>query len=107
MASRIFELSKIEIAASEATAPEAIDPVNWTLAENILQELAAGFPLVDPLRELTPRFDVAEIKASGVALPEVDARYRTLVEQIPAVVFMAFLDKGIGEAYVSPQVEAI
>ena len=38
-------------------------------------------------------------------MPEVDARYRTLVEQIPAVVFMAYLDKGIGEAYVSPQIE--
>ena len=38
-------------------------------------------------------------------MPEVDARYRTLIEQIPAVVFMAYLDKGIGEAYVSPQIE--
>ena len=36
----------------------------------------------------------------------VDARYRALVEQIPAVVFMAYLDEGIGEAYVSPQIEA-
>jgi PAS domain-containing protein len=35
------------------------------------------------------------------------ARYQTLIEQIPAVVFMAFLDKGVGEAYVSPQIEAI
>lgn len=39
-------------------------------------------------------------------LPHVDARYRALIEQIPAVVFMAYLDKGIGEAYVSPQIEA-
>jgi PAS domain S-box-containing protein len=36
----------------------------------------------------------------------VEAKYRALVEQIPAVVFMAYLDKGIGEAYVSPQIEA-
>jgi PAS domain S-box-containing protein len=35
-----------------------------------------------------------------------EARYRALVEQIPAVIFMAYLDKGIGEAYVSPQIEA-
>jgi PAS domain S-box-containing protein len=35
------------------------------------------------------------------------ARYQTLVEQIPAVVFLAFLDRGIGEAYVSPQIETI
>lgn len=37
--------------------------------------------------------------------PNVEARYRALVEQIPAVVFMAYLDEGIGEAYVSPQIE--
>jgi PAS domain S-box-containing protein len=35
-----------------------------------------------------------------------DARYRALVEQMPAVVFMAYLDQGIAEAYVSPQIEA-
>jgi PAS domain S-box-containing protein len=39
-------------------------------------------------------------------LPNVDAMYRALVEQIPAVVFMAHLDRGIGEAYVSPQIQA-
>ena len=36
----------------------------------------------------------------------MEAKYRALVEQIPAVVFMAYLDKGIGEAYVNPQIEA-
>jgi PAS domain S-box-containing protein len=35
-----------------------------------------------------------------------ETRYRALVEQIPAVVFMASIDKGIGDAYVSPQIEA-
>ena len=47
--------------------------------------------------------------SQGVAdaeLPNLEARYRALVEQIPAVVFMAYLDRGIGEAYVSPQIEA-
>ena len=44
--------------------------------------------------------------SSSHAAHSVDARYRALVEQIPAVVFMAYLDKGIGEAYVSPQIEA-
>ena len=29
-----------------------------------------------------------------------------MLEQIPAVVFMAYLDRGISEAYVSPQIEA-
>ena len=39
--------------------------------------------------------------------PNLQARYQTLIEQIPAVVFMAALDEGIGEAYVSPQIEAM
>jgi PAS domain S-box-containing protein len=36
-----------------------------------------------------------------------DARYRALVEQIPAVVFLAPMEGGLSEAYVSPQIEAI
>ena len=49
-----------------------------------------------------------EMPAFGeVPFSNVEARYRTLVEQIPAVVFMAYLDRGIGEAYVSPQIEAM
>jgi len=39
-------------------------------------------------------------------VPILEARYRTLLEQMSAVVFMAYLDRGIGEAYVSPQIEA-
>jgi len=38
-------------------------------------------------------------------LPTIQDRYRVLVEQIPAVVFMASMEGGIGEAYVSPQIE--
>jgi PAS domain S-box-containing protein len=40
-------------------------------------------------------------------LPSIEDRYKALVEQIPAVVFMAILDGGISEAYVSPQVERV
>jgi PAS domain S-box-containing protein len=36
-----------------------------------------------------------------------EARYRTLVEQLPAVTFMAALDGGISEMYVSPQIEVL
>lgn len=45
--------------------------------------------------------------AGDDALPTMDARYRILVEQIPAVVFMAFIDGGLSEAYVSPQIEGV
>jgi PAS domain S-box-containing protein len=64
-------------------------------AEAILSELAGVF------------FQSAEADAESQAQSlNVEARYRAIVEQIPALVFMANLDKGIGEAYVSPQIEA-
>lgn len=52
---------------------------------------------------------LASEKATTRAIqpPDVAARYRTLVEQIPAVIFMAFLDQGLSEAYVSPHVETV
>jgi len=37
----------------------------------------------------------------------LEARYRTLVEEIPAVTFMAALDEGVSELYVSPQIEKL
>jgi PAS domain S-box-containing protein len=36
-----------------------------------------------------------------------EARYRALIEQIPAVTFMASLEGGLSDVYVSPQVEAL
>jgi PAS domain S-box-containing protein len=68
-------------------------------AERILTDLAGVFfkGTQDGMKSGTPSKD------SGSSL---EARYRTLLDQIPAVVFMAYLDEGIGEAYVSPQIEA-
>jgi PAS domain S-box-containing protein len=43
---------------------------------------------------------------SDAQAPNMEAKYRALLEQIPAVVFMAYLDRGISEAYVSPEIEA-
>src|SRR6185295_15542361 len=36
-----------------------------------------------------------------------EARYRTLVEQIPAVTFMAMLGQGRNEIYISPHIETM
>ena len=74
-------------------------------AESILQHLASAFPLVNSI-SFPPHLRYFSSE-SDPRSPESDARYQTLIEQIPAVVFMAFLDKGIGEAYVSPQIEDI
>jgi len=78
-------------------------------AEAVLQELAGVFThrLASGMRlfALTPQ-DLAHAAVQEEHSPNLEARYRALVEQIPAVVFMAYLDRGIGEAYVSPQIEA-
>jgi PAS domain S-box-containing protein len=89
-----------EDAEPELTPPEA---------EQILQGLAGIFSQYNPAvaRHLVyPPERPASAWSEDALLPNLEARYRALVEQIPAVVFMAYLDRGIGEAYVSPQIEA-
>jgi PAS domain S-box-containing protein len=68
-------------------------------AEAILENLASVFFQVgsDGQKSALPQQDRGK---------NLEARYRVLLDQIPAVVFMAYLDQGIGEAYVSPQIEA-
>jgi PAS domain S-box-containing protein len=85
----------------EPNPPEAISPAE---AENLLTELASVF-----LNNSGPTSCSDEVfngEGPEEQLPNADAIYRALVEQIPAVIFMAHLDRGIGEAYVSPQIEA-
>jgi PAS domain S-box-containing protein len=83
-----------------------------TQAEDILQGLAEVFRQnhapAKAKRVVYPpeKPDQGWSTDNDAQLPNLEARYRALVEQIPAVVFMAYLDRGIGEAYVSPQIEA-
>jgi PAS domain S-box-containing protein len=80
-----------------------------TEAEATLRELAGIF-FEGPAASVQSGEGCGEPKAIKLGSSQepygVEARYRALVEQIPAVVFMAYLDQGIGEAYVSPQIEA-
>jgi len=79
------------------------DPnLNPEAAEEILQQLAdvffrQGLPTAKPADGASER--------KGARVPNLEAHYRALVEQIPAIVFMGYLDRGVGEAYVSPQIE--
>jgi PAS domain S-box-containing protein len=77
-----------------------------TDAEGTLKKLAGVFLDSRFLAMQSVEEQTSNEEDSNVESHDVDARYRALVEQIPAVVFMAYLDKGIGEAYVSPQIEA-
>jgi PAS domain S-box-containing protein len=88
------------IAQAESNRAEVISP---TEAETLLLDLAAVFVGNSTLGSASDGL------LSGVEeqeRPDGNAIYRALVEQIPAVVFMAQLDRGIGEAYVSPQIQA-
>jgi len=84
-----------------------VDSISLAEASKALEDLAGIVLQQSP----TPVAHGALWPRSGAPASEtpsqnMDAKYRALVEQIPAVIFMAYLDKGIGEAYVSPQIEA-
>jgi PAS domain S-box-containing protein len=86
-----------------------VEEMSVETAENILAELAGTYlkdkdQFSGSLYHLFDRLD--EEHGSDTQLPNLEAKYRALLEQLPAVVFMAYLDRGIGEAYVSPQIEA-
>ncbi len=86
-----------------AASPSISDPViSPSDAETLLVELASVF--------LNNSHCASEDAIDGELveeqLPQANEIYRTLVEQIPAVIFTAHLERGIGEAYVSPQIEA-
>jgi PAS domain S-box-containing protein len=75
-------------------------------AEAVLLDLASVFAdtALNPANVLDYFHEAAKDPAEAPT-PNLEAKYRALLEQIPAVVFMAYLDRGISEAYVSPQIE--
>jgi PAS domain S-box-containing protein len=77
-------------------------------AEAVLVDLARVFadPALNPLSLLQHFTSNGTVPVADARGPNPEAKYRALLEQIPAVVFMAYLDRGISEAYVSPQIEA-
>jgi PAS domain S-box-containing protein len=73
-------------------------------AEAVLLDLAKVF--TDPGFDPAPMLQLLAQSGQDAPEPNPEVKYRALLEQIPAVVFMASLDRGISEAYVSPQIEA-
>ncbi len=74
-------------------------------AETVLTALASVFYPTETPPGQKNRALIEEIARGEEEWPGVKDTYRILVEQVPAVVFLAFFDQGIGEAYVSPQIE--
>ena len=103
---------------SEAELLAALEAMSQGDIEGVLSQLASAlFP--------SGRADTTQVTWADAAVPEptrtfpasstapesklraAELRYRTLVEQIPAVTFMAVLGEGDNEVYVSPHIEAL
>ena len=89
------------------TPPTEAELPDLALAEATLFDLASTFAESNRnLDSREPGENNVRKSSSGTRTPDPEAKYRALLEQIPAVVFMASLDRGISEAYVSPEIEA-
>jgi PAS domain S-box-containing protein len=94
--------------STDAQAPLAGD-LSFDQAAAILSGMAQALRSSDPsLRQIVVPARSTEDAAAEDPIHKAEARYRALVEQIPAVTFMANLDDGgANEMYVSPQIEAL
>lgn len=87
--------------------PDDVEPNDLEGAEAVLSQLASALSSAAIFAAPAQSVSGPQLTTAGSGPPDLAARYQALVEQIPAVIFMAFLDRGISEAYVSPHVETI
>src|SRR5947209_18037520 len=83
--------------------PAAEPGLTYEAAEAALLQLAGGPHSAAP----TPGRRAAGPQPVETKLRLAEVRYRTLVEQMPVVTFLAALDGGANELYVSPQIESL
>ena len=89
--------------ASEADAYRAAEAILWEMSRNAASSL-------DVLAQLGGAPDGrcdTDADIPSVVARNAGVKYRTLLEQIPAVTFMAALDGSSNELYVSPQIETM
>jgi PAS domain S-box-containing protein len=92
-----MELGATTLSMEQAADVLLGDLANMAEAESVLADLAKVF-----FQTSSPPSKMVQ-----ATLPNMEARYKALLDQIPAVVFMAYLDEGVGEAYVNPQIEKL
>jgi PAS domain S-box-containing protein len=101
------------VAQLESLAPEGAEAILAGLAAAIFPDGVSDIAQVSWERRDTPSDPPVPMSADAAELSTMqklraaELRYRTLVEQIPAVTFMAVLGEGANEVYVSPHIEAL
>jgi PAS domain S-box-containing protein len=93
-------------AGAPSAQPLPLNPADAEAVLSALAELQFKSPPPSTSTFGAPHTPQSSTLAPDETVPILEARYRTLLEQISAIVFMAYLDHGIGEGYVSPQIEA-
>jgi len=88
-----------------------------TIRPQIPPDLDAVGTLLGLARTFLPSFELPSLVAQPYAEPaslsgekrflKAEARYQVLLEQLPAVTFMAAFEEGLREIYVSPQIETL
>jgi diguanylate cyclase (GGDEF)-like protein/PAS domain S-box-containing protein len=77
--------------------------VAWVREESVLVHDDAG----EPSHWLGVMIDVTDVMTTQAELDRTQAKYRALVEQIPAIVYVDVADEHMSTTYVSPQIEQI
>jgi PAS domain S-box-containing protein len=99
----------VQLPADQAPEARSVEEAEAMLAAMASGLFPAGFAALEHLTWRESRGRAAERGAltPEERLVEAEARFRTLVEQIPAVTFMAVLGEGQNEVYVSPHIETM
>ncbi len=94
------------------------EPAPESLRPEVPEGMEAVGTLLELARAFAPSFQLPQLVAappgassggssSDDRARKAEARYQTLVEQIPAVTFMASFENGLSEIYVSPHIETL
>lgn len=89
---------KFEQSYFTLTDEEIYVNVNWTVAPGHAEDYSKVILSIE---------DITHRKTAEEALRAAEEKYRTLVEQIPPIVYIAKTDQHIGTTYISPQIKTL
>jgi PAS domain S-box-containing protein len=103
LVAQLEELGREELQSVLGNLAAALFPA----AGGTLPQLTWPNAEVDPAGAITDPPPIDEAAAADAKMRAAELRYRTLVEQIPAITFVAMLGDGKNEIYVSPHIEVV